>query len=348
MAARTHRIGRWWLVTIAVVASQAVQAEPLRARKLRFDTNRKEWVEVAPPTPGTAEGDLHAIRGELEGERYHGAKRAIERFVKKYGEDHALHPDLLIAKAEMLIGSKEYDRAHETLQVFLAKYRGIAQTDEALRLEFVIAETFLSGVKRKVWGLRMISGEDLAFQILDEIATDHPESPLAELAIKIKADYQFDSGDHGLAELDYGRLMREYPKSRYHQYAMSRSADAALASFAGVYYDEAALVEADARYQEYQARYPGASSDDDVDLILDGIREKRAEKEFAIGSYYERTGHVSSAVYYYELVRTEWPRTIAAGKATGRLVLLGALEAAPAEPGSRGVGVDYRSVPVQP
>ena len=337
-----------WLAAFAIVASQVVQAEPPRQRKLRFNADRPGWVEVAVPTAGTAEGDLHVIRGELETANYREAKRAIDRFAKKYGEDHALYPDLLIAKAEMLIGVKEYDQAHETLQVFLAKYRGIAQTDEALRLEFVIAETFLSGVKRKVWGLRLLSGEDLAFQILDEIATDQPESPLAELAIKTKADYQFDTGDHALAELDYARLMREYPTSRYHQYAMSRSGAAALASFAGVYYDEAALVEADARYQEYQARYPGAAKDDDVDLILQGIREKRAGKEFAIGEYYERTGHVSSAVYYYDLVRSEWSETIAAGKATRRLVLLGAIEAAPEKANDRDVEQGRRSAGTQP
>ena len=62
--------------------------------------------------------------------------------------------------------------------------------------------------------------------------------------------------------------------------------------------------------------------------LLDEIREKRAEKEFVIGRYYERTAHLSSAIYYYKTVRTRWPDSVAATKATVRLELLGLLQPA--------------------
>jgi len=191
----------------------------------------------------------------------------------------------------------------------------------------------LSGVKRKVWLIFRVSGEDLGYQILDEISSDYPDSPLAELAVKTKADHLFKVGDHALAELEYARLLKDYPRSRYHQFALGRSAESALASFEGAEYDEAALVEAEERYNDYRLRYRVQADQEGVGLILDSIQEMRSEKDFLIGQYYERTDHIGSAIFYYQGVRKGFPNTIAARKATSRLELLGVLEpVATAEP----------------
>ncbi|MGB2986222.1 MAG: outer membrane protein assembly factor BamD [Phycisphaerae bacterium] len=319
-----HRLG---LVLLAVLLSMphgAVNAQQPRTRTLTYDADRKEWVEQPPPSPGTPEGDLHAIRVLIKDADYRKALTAIKKFVKRHGESDSLYPEVLIAKAEALIGRLEYYTAHVTLQAFLGEFAGVPLTSDALRMEFNIAEAFLSGVRRKVWGIRWLSGEDIALRILDEISADYPDSRLAELAIKTKADYLFKAGDHALAELEYTHLLRDHPQSRYHQYALRRSAEGALASFGGVDYDEAALIEAEERYRDYQLRYPDQADRDGVGLILDGIRELRAEKDFLIGAYYERTDHWSTAIYYYRMVRENWPDTIAATKAASRLELLGA------------------------
>ena len=230
----------------------------------------------------------------------------------------------MIAKAKALIGLRDFYKAHVVLTEFLNEFGGMALTSEALRLEFVIAETFLSGTKRKVWGVPLVSGKDLALEILDSLSTDYPDSRFAELAIKTKADRMFADGEFALAEMEYARLLQEYPQSRYDQFALRRSADSALAAFGGVEYDEAALIEADERFEEYRLRYPADAAGEGVELILNDVREKRAEKEFGIGSYYERTGHLTSAVYYYQLILRDWPKTVAAVKASVRLELLGA------------------------
>lgn len=289
--------------------------------------------------PGTAEADLHAMRVLIRDGKYRKALSQGKAFLKKHGKEHPLHAELLVAEAEAHVGLKDYDTAHVTLQKFLSQYSGMAITAEALRLEFVVAEAYLSGAKRRVWVIFRFSGVELAYQILDEISTDHPDGPYAELAIKTKADHLFKSGDHALAEIDYARLLREYPRSRYHPYALRRSADAALASYAGVEYDEAAIIEADERFGDYQTRYPAAAQREGVSQIRDSIREMRGDKEFLVGQYYERTDHLSSAVFQYRLVRTQYADTIASAKARRRLELLGAEEpvatAAPSATGAK-------------
>jgi len=315
-----------WSALLGAIAlastAPATRAQPVRVRTLTFDPKEQKWVEEAHPLAGTAEGDLYKIRELNAKERHRKALTAMKAFVKKYGRDNALYAELLLERAEAWIGRKDLVKAHEALEEFLGEFSGVALTSEALRLEFVIAESFLAGAKRKVWGIFRFSGHDLAYKILDEISASHPDSRYAELAIKTKADHLFKEGDHDLAELEYARLLRNYPQSRYHQFALRRSADAALASFGGVEYDEAALVEADERFRDYEARYAAAAKRESVDAILDGIRESRAEKEFQIAAYYEKTEHLGTAIFYYRLVVKDWPGTIAATKAVDRLSLL--------------------------
>lgn len=314
------------LVVMGVPGSNLAGAQQPRIRTLTYEPQQKEWIEQPPPPAGTAEGDLYAVKVQIHDGHYRGALSAIKRLVAKYGNAAPAYPEALIAKAEALIGLKDYAKAHVVLQTYLGEFGGMTLTAEALRLEFIIAEAYLSGVKRRVWLIFRGSGDDTAYQILDEISSDYPDSPLAELAVKTKADHLFKVGEHALAELEYARVLKDYPRSRYQQFSLGRSAESALASFAGVEYDEAALVEAEERYNDYRLRYRPQADREGVGLILDSIHEMRGEKDYLIGQYYERTDHPSSAVFYYQGVRKGYPGTIAAAKATSRLELLGVLE----------------------
>jgi outer membrane protein assembly factor BamD (BamD/ComL family) len=315
------------VVFAALTSVSRVQADEPRARRLTYDPDRREWKEIPPPMPGTAEGDLYAIQMDIEGEKFGRALKGLKGFEKAYGTEHALYPEAMIARAEALLGRREYEQAHAVLREFLDRYPGLALTSEALRLEFIIAETFFTGTKRKFLGMRLLSGDDIAGSILDEISMSYPADPLAPLAIKAKADQYFKTGEHALAEMEYARLLRDHPNHRYHRVALRRSAEAALASFRGLEYDEAALIEAEERFNEYRLQYPTAADREEIDLIVRGIGESRAAKDYSVGAFYERTGHVATAVYYYRLVRREWPDTVAAARATTRLVSLGVLEA---------------------
>ncbi len=319
------------VVVTCMLLTAAASAQESRLRTLTYDIQQKKWVEKPPPPVGTAEGDLHEIRTQIKQAKYAKALSALKKFTGKYGD--LLVPESLILKAEALIAQRKHEKAHEVLQTFLAQFSGMRLTAEALRLEFEIAENFLKGDKRKGFMLFRVSAVELAYEILDEIATDHPDSRLAELAHKVKGDHLFLVGEHALAEIEYAQILRDYPQSRYYEFAMSRTAQAALASFGGVEYDEAALIEAEERYNDYRVRYPASARRDGVDLILQSVVELQAEKDYGIAAYYERSDHPGAAIFYYRSVRDNWSDTVAAAKATARLELLGVIEpAASAQP----------------
>jgi outer membrane protein assembly factor BamD (BamD/ComL family) len=299
------------------------QEAETRSRTLELGVGSEDWVEVAPPPPGTPAGDLYQIKLLLKDEEYSDAWSASEDFLELHGTQNTAYPSLLIARATAQIGRRNFDRAHEILQEYLSEFQGFGETPEALRLEFVIAETYLTGVKRKWLGMRILPSEDAAFEILDDVSTGYPDSIYAPLALKTKADYLYAEGEYLLAEMEYARLVREHPLNRYHQVALRRTAESALASFGGTSYDDAALVEAGERYRDYRSRYPEAAQQEQVDVILQGISAQRALKELEIARYYERTDHYGSAIFYYERVVKYWPDSVAAAQARERLELLG-------------------------
>jgi len=331
---RAIRVPRF--LSIAILAAGAVisapaHAEPPRSRTLVYDPQAKDWDEPAVPLPGTPDGRVYAIKGDIRAKEYGRALREAKAFKKEFGQGDPRYPQVILLEAEAQIGLKEFDKAHTLCQAFLNEFSGMELTEEALRLEFVIADAFYRGAKHKVWGgLIRVSGVDIADKIMDEISVDHPNSRMAEMAIKAKGDHLVQIGEHSIAEIEYSRLVRDYPQSRYRQFATARVAEAALSSFAGIEYDEAALIEAEERYKDYHSSYRDAAERDGVGAILDTIHESRAEKEFRIGQYYERTDHLGTAVFYYKNVVAHFADTIASNEARERLELLGAIEPAAA------------------
>lgn len=322
-------------LSVAVAPARA-QKPSERARQLEYDPETGQWVESEPPVPDTPLGDLQLARQAFARQDYGRAYRGIKDWLETYGSEDPLYPDALLLRAEVEIARRDYYKAHKHLEEFRSEFGLTEWGDRAAEFQFVIAEVFLSGVRRRIWGMRILSGTDTALDILDELSASYEESTLAEQAIKTKADFHFRRGDFALAELEYSRLVQEYPRGRYVRYARRRSADAALASFGGIDFDDAPLIEAEERFTQYLAQYPGLAEQEGIGQILQQIRAQRAAKEYSIGRYYEKTKHLKAAIFYYRSTAANWSDTIAAAQARDRLARLGALEepGPPAEPGA--------------
>ena len=164
---------------------------------------------------------------------------------------------------------------------------------------------------------------DGGLAIMDDFIVNYSDTPLAEPAQMGKADYYFSRGEFELAEDEYATFAREYPNSRQHPRALLRSSQAALASFPGIKFDDAGLVEAEERFRQFRRAYPAAAEQQGVPVILDQIAATRADKTYDIARFYEKTGQPQAARFYYRAIVRDWPLTPAAAQAKGRLAALG-------------------------
>ena len=328
-----HSIIAVWLVILLAVGGALRADDTLpRAKSLEFDPDSGEWVDLAPPVAGTPEGDLQLARALHTDKQHNQALKAVKKWFKTYGEDHDLYPQARLLECAVRIAKRDYYKAHVRLQEFLNEFAGTEYEEQALTQEFVIAEVFLAGTKRKFLGIRFLKADDVGLSILDDISANHPGTQLAELAMMTKANYYFQTGDFAFAEQEYSALVETFSRSRYVRRATLQAARAALASFPGIEFDDAALIEAEERFSRYLAQYPGSAEQEGIGLIVAYISGTRAAKKFSIGEYYERTGHGRAAQFYYRSTMKHWPETIAALQAAERLRAAGAdleMESAP-------------------
>jgi outer membrane protein assembly factor BamD (BamD/ComL family) len=146
---------------------------------------------------------------------------------------------------------------------------------------------------------------------------------MGEDALRLIADYRFAVGDMDLAQDEYARLVREYPNGRHSAHAMLRAAEAADAAFAGVEFDARPLLEAAERYRQFLTAYPAYAQEEAVPRRLEAIEQKRAEKDYHVAQWYERTKHPEAAAFYYHMIVRDWPDSLQATLSRQRLEALG-------------------------
>jgi outer membrane protein assembly factor BamD len=222
------------------------------------------------------------------------------------------------------LGTGDYRAAHKTYQKLLNDYPGSEYGERALKADFTVGEQYLAGQKRKaLWGLLRVKDREAGVKIMDDMVSNYADTPYAELAQMSKADYFFARGDFETAEQEYQTFVTQFPNSGWRTRALLQSARAALASFPGIKFDDAGLLQAEERYNQFQRTAPEAAQQHAVPVILNDITAKRAEKSFEIGRFYDKSRRFKAAAYYYRATIRQWPETPAAAQAESRLADIG-------------------------
>ncbi len=316
-----------------VVVTDGEDSPRTRAEQMEYDPQTGQWREIPPPVPGTPEGDLAIARRlladasdyltsgqpSLAKKAFHQARSSLTKWLKDYGSGHALSRAASLSLAAAEVGCGRYYEAHLILKDLIAEVGTDEVTQQAAAMDFLVAERFLSGTKRWWLGFIPLPEQDLGVEMLDKIGGDFPGTSIGENALKTKADYYYDGGEFDLAEDEYGRLIQEYPRSRYLLLSSFRRAQSAMAQFPGTKYDEAPLVESEERFLQFRQQFPDAAEQQQVNVILEEIRSTRAQKEFEIGQYYARVHRPGASRFYYRSVMENWPGTLAATRAEHEL-----------------------------
>jgi len=323
------------LAGLCLPSVTAAQEADTYHERLEYDAASGQWVEIAPPVPGTEGGDLALARSFLARGQYKKARKAFKLWFKMY-PDSSLRPEGLFYAAQTEVLADEARprggdliQAYDWLEEVLEGWPGTDLADRALRKELIIAEMLLfKHRKQRLWGgLLWLSATEEALNMLNRIIDMWaPGKPIAEQALRRKADYHYINGEFEEAEMAYARLMRDFPRGRYHKIAMLRSGQSALARFPGVDFDEADLLEAEVYLKDFHDRYPAQAAEYRVPQMLSRITESRAHKNYNIARYYERTRAIDAAVYYYRWIVAQYPATTWAAEAQNRLTALGAAQ----------------------
>lgn len=317
---------------LAVPTSVLAQINDTYRERLEYDVNTGEWIEIPPPVPGTAGGDLAIGRGQLAQNQFKDARKTFKEWFKTY-PDSELRREALFYSAETEIMAEDADpksgdlmQAYDWLEEILEAWPGSDLADRAVRREIIIAEMLLfKDRKQRVWkGTFWLGAEDEALAMLSKVAdTWAIGTPVAEQALRLKADYHYQHGQFDEAEITYARLMRDFPRGRYRKISLLRSGQSALARFPGIEFDDADLLEAEVYLRDFETQYPGESDAYRVPQTLTRIQDSLAEKDFNVARFYERTSRLDAAAYYYRFVMATWPDSTWASQSLERLTAIG-------------------------
>ena len=346
-----HRQLKWkrTAVTAAGLLNAAVMLTfvvPATAQET-FELTPQGFEQVQAPDPATPEGRLHAVRQALADDRPKDAWKLADEWIKQ----HPNHPSLdeaHLLRGDALTAQSHYYKALFDYEYVLRAYPGSPHFDTALERELKIAEAFGRGVKRRLWGMRIIPAEEEAEEIFIRIQERSPGSRIAERAGIELADYYYRRSQMAEAAIAYELFIENYPNSQWREHAMQRQILANLATFKGPRFDATGLVEAQNRLSDYATQFPAAAEQIGAEALETRIDETLATRDFLVAKWYDDGGQRVSAIFMYKRVVRDHPGSAAAQRALARLAELDPRNFAAAPPESAPPGTAPTTTPDQP
>ncbi|MDD5409349.1 MAG: outer membrane protein assembly factor BamD [Candidatus Omnitrophica bacterium] len=252
--------------------------------------------------------------------KYEEARREFRKLLKAYPKSaEAAESQYYLGLTEEAEG-KLYE-AYQAYQMVIDKYPFSERIQEVIEREYKIAEKFMSGEKRKALGVTL-PVENPAIEIFGKIVENSTYGPLAA-----RAQYKLGLVLKGLlryyeAEEAFNKVVSRYPDSEWASAAKFQIASCRASLSKGSAYDQGAAQEAKEKFEEFVKEHPDAVLSLDAEKNINGIREKEAEANYNIASFYEKQKAFDSARIYYNDIVNNYADTPWAAQAVARLQIL--------------------------
>lgn len=274
-------------------------------------TDEDTWQEKPASDRTASEQELHLARLALaEGDNVR-AENLVNRWMNRYKRDPLTPEAHLIRGDALLARGNEYEALFD-YEAVARLFPGSEAFVTALEREYRIAEAYLNGMKRKIWGIRLFDATDDAQEIMIRVQERLPGSRLAEQAGMTLADYYFDQRKIGLATDAYLLFIELYPNSPQISKARRRLIYCYLASFKGPQWEAVGLYDARARLNELVAREPAVAEKVGAKGLLLRVDEADALRMLTTARWYLR---IDDPIATERVIRTlvkRYPRTVAA------------------------------------
>ncbi len=305
-------VAMFWAV---LGSSQALLAAPPG-----WELRNGSWVPIVPPGVDTPDGQVAQMIEDLANNETKKLISDARKWIKA-NKKHPLMPQVMLLQGDAEVARGNKYKALYSYEDILNNYPTSELFPHVLEREYNIADAFLRGYKKKFLGLRILSVEGDAIELLDRIQDRQRGSPMAERAGLRVADYYYTNGQFRESTDAYNDFIRRYPYSQYVRKAEMRRAESSLANFRGILFDFTPLYDGRERLAALQEAYPQTSESLQIRAIDDRIYQLEGKKELEIARYYWRAGKKHASGYYYKRVIANWPDTLSADAARKELAL---------------------------
>jgi outer membrane protein assembly factor BamD (BamD/ComL family) len=258
------------------------------------------------------------------------ARKACERVITTWPlSDYA--PQAVFLLGQVREKKRQDERAFKEYQQLMQKYPKATNTVEVLHREFLICNRFLGGERFRLWGvIPTFRDMDKTVSLYEQFINNAPYTEeAAQAQMNIGAAREKQKGFLNDSE-PYVQAAKAYETAadRYHD----RPAIAAEALYKEglayrkqaltAEYDQGAVLQAIASFQEFMTLYPDDPRVTDAEKIIAGLKTEQARGNFQTAQYYEVRRHLQSALIYYNEVLIQDPKSVYASQALERIAAL--------------------------
>lgn len=299
-------------------------------------------VENTKAAIGLGPDEEKARRYYEEGEALFEEKKyedAAAKFKSAAGRwpDSILEEDALFMAGESYFFADRYTKSFDTLDRLLKKHENSRHLDKAVARLFAIGRYWEQAYEAKpslpvtpnvtdqskplfdTWGN--------ALKAYERVWMNDPTGPLADDALMATANAYFVRERFEDAAYYYDRLRKDYPQSEHQVEAHLLALKSKQESYQGPRYDSTPLEEADEIAEQALLQFPRQLGEQ-RELVIKArqrIHAQLAEREWAMGQFYEKKSEYGAARYYYENLIRDYPQTELARQAEQRLQALSGL-----------------------
>ncbi|MDP7070425.1 MAG: outer membrane protein assembly factor BamD [Phycisphaerales bacterium] len=269
-----------------------------------------EWTHEATPAPGSPAEQLAQARVMLAEGRPDRALNMTNRWMKR-NPTSPLLPEAYLLRGDSLMGvGDEYESLYD-YEYLVRRYPGSEVFSLALEREYEVAVKYAHGMRRKLFGIRMIDASDEAEELLIRIQERMPGSTLAARAGIQLADMYFRHRRMTLAAEAYAIYIDRYPRSTNLDYARRRLIYSNIASFKGPQFDIVGLLEAKAELKQLSASRPAEAARIGAEALVLRIEESESNKMLTTARWYLGDSDPISAEYTIRELIRKFPRSAA-------------------------------------
>jgi tetratricopeptide (TPR) repeat protein len=305
------------LATISLLALLCAVAGPAPAQDFILD-EEGEFEPVDTPEPGSDEWVISQAAAALAREAPDEALDLLNPWIKEHERtDHPLLPRAFLLRGDARVMDRDEYEALYDYEAIIKGFPGSEVFQTAVVREMEIAQKYLDGMRRKLWGLLRVEparqlGEELMIRVQERL----PGSRVSEEAAIRLADHYYDTRRLELAADMYDIFLKNYPDSEHAKSAMLGQIYANVASFKGPSYDASGLIEAELLLDRFVRRYPADALRSGIAEGLGSrIDESRAQQMLKTGRWYRKRGDDPAAEFMFRRLLRRHPATNAAQSA---------------------------------
>jgi tetratricopeptide (TPR) repeat protein len=307
-------------VVVGVALACVVPTASGQSRQYELDPTR-EWREQAAPAVGSDRWTVAEARRLIVDGQEDRAERLLTRWLRENeGRTEDIVAEALLARGDARVADGDEFSALYDYERLLREYPDSAAFERAVERELEIAIAYAGGLKRKLFGVRLLDTDDIAIELLIRTQERMPGSAMAERAAIELADFFYQRRDIELAGESYGLYLENFPDGPSSQRAARRQIYTDIARFKGPRYDASMLLDAKVRIGRFMERFPADAERRGINEgLVDRLDESLAAQLLESAEWYVQVGQDASARLVLRRLVDRYPNTMSAAAARDML-----------------------------